>query len=78
MCVPKSKSTFRHESLARTDEATKLILFTVTKSLPNPIPLILPVPDIILPSFGNLADRFCDVVECNCAATGNEDPAANT
>ena len=33
MWVPKSKSTFRLESFARTDEATKLILFTVTKSL---------------------------------------------
>lgn len=74
MCVPKSKSTFRLESFAKTDEATKLILFTVTKSLPHPIPLTLPDPEVIPLSFINLDDGFCDVIEdvCTAAAIGNK------
>lgn len=42
MCVPKSKSTLRLESFARTDDATRLILFTVTKSLLQPLLLGFP------------------------------------
>ena len=73
MCVPKSKSTFRLESFASTDEATRLILFTVTKSLLHPNPPIMPDPDTGPHSLVNL-DGIGVVLEdtCNCDATGKE------
>ena len=80
ICVPKSKSTFRLESFAKTDDATRLILFTVTKSLPHPIPLTLLDPETIPPSFINLDGVFCDVILGDCIgnAIGNEQgPPAN-
>ena len=43
MWVPKSNSTLRLESFARTDDATRLILLTVTKSLLQPLPLRQPM-----------------------------------
>ena len=71
MCVPKSNSILRHESFANTDEATKFILFTVTKSLLQTIPLF-PEPDIIPPSI--VIFDACGMLEvpCNWGDIGNE------
>ena len=61
MCVPKSKSTLRLESFARTDDATRLILFTVTKSLLQPLLLGFPKVWIDTESLG--LRNCCEEVE---------------
>ena len=61
MCVPKSKSTLRLESFARTDDATRLILFTVTKSLLQP--LLLGFPKVRIDTESLEPRNCCEEVE---------------
>ena len=61
MCVPKSKSTLRLESFARTDDATKLILFTVTKSLLQT--LLLGFPKLCIDAESLEPRNCCEKVE---------------
>ena len=61
MCVPKSKSTLRLESFARTDDATKLILFTVTKSLLQT--LLLEFPKLCIDAESLEPRNCCEKVE---------------